>query len=76
MTGKDGQESTPQFSPTPKLSSARQQETPFAKRAVKPNPLLKGRDEQRQRQRDLFMRKVEQGRDDKRWEGRTDQVCS
>lgn len=50
------------------------QETPFSKRVVRPNPLLKGRDEQRERRRDLFMKKVEQGRDDKRWEGRSDQV--
>jgi hypothetical protein len=82
MTGKE----SPHYSTTaqdplnlntpssPHLAPTRPQESAFSKRAVKPNPLLKGRDEHRQRQRDLFMRKVEQGRDDKRWEGRSDQV--
>jgi hypothetical protein len=31
-------------------------------------------DGQRERRRDLFMRKVEKGREDRRWEGRSEQV--
>ncbi|KAF2430704.1 hypothetical protein EJ08DRAFT_649491 [Tothia fuscella] len=47
---------------------------PFSKRAVRPNPLLKGRDEVRERRRGLFMKKVELGRGEKRWEGRSDKI--
>lgn len=42
---------------------------------AKPNPLMRKEGDQRERRRDLFMKKVQTGREDKRWEGRTDQVC-
>lgn len=59
-------------------SSDSENATPFSKRAVKSNPLFaekrRSPDEQRERRRDIFMKKVEQGREDKKWAGRTDQV--
>jgi hypothetical protein len=53
--------------------------TPFSKREIKSNPVMKKarqtRDETRERRRDLFMKKIEQGREDKQWKGRSEQVC-
>jgi hypothetical protein len=52
--------------------------TPFAKRDIKANPVMKrarqSPDEARERRRGMFMKKVEKGREDKKWAGRTDQV--
>lgn len=42
---------------------------------AKPNPLMRKEGDQRERRRDLFMKKVQTGREDKRWEGRSEQVC-
>jgi len=36
--------------------------------------LMKSRDEQREQRRGLFMKKVVQGRDNARWEGRSDRI--
>lgn len=41
---------------------------------AKPNPLMRKEGDQRERRRDLFMKKVQTGREDKRWEGRSEQV--
>ena len=52
---------------------------PFAKRDIKTNPVLKRAkqtpDEARERRRGMFMKKVEQGREEGRWKGRSEQVC-
>ncbi|KIW05410.1 uncharacterized protein PV09_03923 [Verruconis gallopava] len=59
-------------------ASSSENETPFSKRDVKPNPLLKKArqtpDEARERRRDMFMKKVERGREEKQWKGRSDQI--
>ncbi|QDS76423.1 hypothetical protein FKW77_004213 [Venturia effusa] len=41
---------------------------------AKPNPLMRKGGDQRERRRDLFMKKVQMGREDKRWEGRSEQI--
>jgi hypothetical protein len=41
---------------------------------AKPNPLMRKDNDQREKRRDLFMKKVQSGRADKRWEGRSEQV--
>ncbi|KAF2399124.1 hypothetical protein EJ06DRAFT_583086 [Trichodelitschia bisporula] len=55
-------------------SSSRPENAPFAKRAIKANPLMRSRDDTKTRRRDMFMKKVERGRDDGRWEQRRDQI--
>jgi hypothetical protein len=35
---------------------------------------MRKENDQRERRRDLFMKKVQTGREDKRWEGRSEQV--
>ncbi|KAF2086064.1 hypothetical protein K490DRAFT_66990 [Saccharata proteae CBS 121410] len=49
-------------------------DVPFAKRGYKPNPILKSRHSVTERRRDLFLKKVQEKRDDRRWEGREDQI--
>ncbi|KAK5169313.1 hypothetical protein LTR04_005648 [Oleoguttula sp. CCFEE 6159] len=46
----------------------------FSKRPVKANPALQSRDVVKERRRNLFLKKVQQGRDNRRWEARGDQV--
>ena len=46
----------------------------FAKRQIKPNPILKSKDEQRNQRRNRFLKQVSDSRDDKRWQNRTEQV--
>ncbi|TLD18927.1 hypothetical protein E2P81_ATG01655 [Venturia nashicola] len=41
---------------------------------AKPNPLMRKEGDQRERRRNLFMKKVQTGREDKRWEGRSEQI--
>jgi hypothetical protein len=52
---------------------------PFAKRDIKSNPVMKKAsqtpDEARERRREMFIKKVEKGRDERRWGGRSEQVC-
>ncbi|KAF2035611.1 hypothetical protein EK21DRAFT_54272 [Setomelanomma holmii] len=43
-------------------------------RAYKPNPLIQTRDAATKRRRDLFFRRVQNGRDDKKWELRGEQI--
>lgn len=49
-------------------------ELPFSKRAIKSNPIIRSRDAVKERRRDLFLRKVQDDRDDRRWASRGDQV--
>jgi hypothetical protein len=47
----------------------------YAQRQIKPTPFSsRNRDEQRERRRDLFLKRVEQTRDDKKWEGRSEEI--
>jgi hypothetical protein len=47
----------------------------YAQRQIKPTPFSgRTRDEHRERRRDLFLKRVDQTRDDKRWEGRSEEV--
>lgn len=50
----------------------------YAQRQARPTAFTsRTRDEQRERRRDLFLKRVHQTRDDKRWEGRREEVpCS
>ncbi|OCL02586.1 hypothetical protein AOQ84DRAFT_304443 [Glonium stellatum] len=47
---------------------------PFSKRLIKPNPIIQNRDAVKERRRDLFLRKVQDDRDDRRWASRGDQI--
>lgn len=44
-------------------------------RTHKPNPIVQTRDAATKRRRDMFFRRVQKNRDDKRWEARGEQVC-
>ncbi|KAF2840784.1 hypothetical protein M501DRAFT_1001822 [Patellaria atrata CBS 101060] len=48
---------------------------PFSKRPIKANPIMHTRDEMRERRRDLFLKRVQQDREEKRLEQRGDRVC-
>lgn len=45
-------------------------------RAYKANPIMQTRDAATKRRRDMFFRRVQNGREDKKWEARGEQVCS
>lgn len=47
---------------------------PYSRRAIKAVPIPQGRSATQERRRDLFLKKVQQDRDEKRWEARGDQV--
>lgn len=58
------------------MSSQSKPEAPsVSRRTHKPNPLMKSRDAQAQRRRDMFFRKVQNDREDRKWEARGEQVC-
>ncbi|KAF2665310.1 hypothetical protein BT63DRAFT_61230 [Microthyrium microscopicum] len=47
----------------------------YSQRTIKPTPFSnRNPDEQRERRRDMFLRRVEQTRDDKRWQGRSEHI--
>ncbi|TKA65502.1 hypothetical protein B0A49_05716 [Cryomyces minteri] len=46
----------------------------FSKRPIRANPALQSRDVVKERRRDLFLKKVQQGRDNRKWEARGDQM--
>jgi hypothetical protein len=56
-------------------SQSNQDNTPAAQRAFKPNPLMQTRDAATKRRRDMFFKRVQNSRDDKKWETRGEQVC-
>lgn len=45
-------------------------------RAFKPNPVVQTRDQATKRRRDMFFKRVQKDRDDKKWDARGEQVCS
>ncbi|KAF2809671.1 uncharacterized protein BDZ99DRAFT_463445 [Mytilinidion resinicola] len=47
---------------------------PFSKRAIKANPVVQTRDAVKERRRDMFFKKVQQDRDDRRWASRGEQL--
>jgi hypothetical protein len=49
-------------------------DVPFSKRAIKANPIVQSRDAVKERRRDMFFKKVQQDRDDRRWANRGEQV--
>lgn len=46
------------------------------KRAYKPNPVIQTRGAATKRRRDMFFNRVQNDRDDKKWESRREQVCA
>lgn len=44
-------------------------------RTHKVNPVMQSRDAATQRRRDMFFRRVQKERDDKKWQARGEQVC-
>lgn len=44
-------------------------------RAFKANPVMQTRDATTKRRRDMFFKRVQNNRDDKKWESRGEQVC-
>ncbi|KAF1988116.1 hypothetical protein K402DRAFT_453278 [Aulographum hederae CBS 113979] len=56
--------------------SNQSRDVPFSKRAAKTASTLRpqSRDETRERRRNMFMKKVQQGREDSRWASRGDQI--
>jgi hypothetical protein len=49
--------------------------SPTPQRAYKPNPLVQTRDAATKRRRDMFFKRVQNSREDKKWEARGEQVC-
>jgi hypothetical protein len=45
-------------------------------RLYKPNPIVQTRDAATKRRRDMFFKRVQKGRDDKKWDARGEQVCA
>ncbi|KAL5394557.1 hypothetical protein PMIN02_004866 [Paraphaeosphaeria minitans] len=43
-------------------------------RAFKPNPIIQTRDAATKRRRDMFFKRVQKGRDDKKWDARGEQI--
>lgn len=48
--------------------------SPTPQRAYKPNPLVQTRDAATKRRRDMFFKRVQNSREDKKWESRGEQV--
>lgn len=44
------------------------------RRAYKPNPVVQTRDAATKQRRDMFFKRVQQGREDKKWDARGEQV--
>jgi hypothetical protein len=55
------------MSPPSKTSRAK---TPFSKRSIKPNPLLHNTDHDRERRRNLFLKKVREEGQERKWKAR------
>ncbi|KAF1960168.1 hypothetical protein CC80DRAFT_438751 [Byssothecium circinans] len=62
------------FTFTMASSSNEKRAVPVSQRAYKPNPLVQSRDAAAQKRRDMFFRKVQKGRDDKKWDARGEQI--
>ncbi|KAF2872403.1 hypothetical protein BDV95DRAFT_606019 [Massariosphaeria phaeospora] len=55
-------------------SKPEKKHVPVPHRAYKPNPIVQTRDVATQRRRDMFFRKVQNDRDNKKWQARGDQL--
>lgn len=64
----------PAFSPTCTMHSRPESSQPFCKRIVKPNPLVRSPDAAKERRRGMFFKRVQQDREDRKWELRAEQV--
>jgi hypothetical protein len=57
-------------------SQSNANKSPTPQRAYKPNPVMQTRDAATKRRRDMFFKRVQNGREDKKWEARGEQVCA
>jgi hypothetical protein len=57
------------------MSSPLKEKSPMPQRAFKANPVMQTRDATTKRRRDMFFKRVQNNRDDKKWESRGEQVC-
>jgi len=64
----------PQFSFAPSMSTGEDAPLPFSKRPVRANPAIQSRDAVKEKRRDMFLKRVQQDREERRWEGRGEQV--
>ncbi|KAH7389367.1 hypothetical protein DE146DRAFT_161156 [Phaeosphaeria sp. MPI-PUGE-AT-0046c] len=55
-------------------SPSNDKKSPTPQRAYKPNPLVQTRDAATKRRRDMFFKRVQNGREDKKWESRGEQI--
>ena len=55
-------------------SQPQSEKKPVPQRPHKPNPVMQSRDAAAQRRRDMFFRRVQKDRDDKKWNARGEQV--
>ncbi|KAF2002689.1 hypothetical protein P154DRAFT_520803 [Amniculicola lignicola CBS 123094] len=54
--------------------SSNEKKVPVPQRAYKPNPVMRGADAVKQTRRDMFFRKVQREREEKKWGSRGDQL--
>lgn len=63
--------------PSPRLfdfSMSNEKKAPAVQRSFKPNPVMQTRDAATKRRRDMFFKRVQASREDKKWEARGEQV--
>lgn len=65
---------TPRIFDFSMASQESDKKSPMSQRAHKPNPLMQTRDAATKRRRDMFFKRVQNGREDKKWESRGEQV--
>jgi hypothetical protein len=56
------------------MASPSEKKTATPQRAYKPNPVMQTRDAATKRRRDMFFKRVQINRDDRKWEARGEQV--
>lgn len=56
------------------IPAQNEQKSATPQRAYKPNPIIQTRDAATKRRRDMFFKRVQKGRDDKKWDARGEQV--
>lgn len=57
------------------MSQQNEKQPQQPQRAFKANPMLQTRDAATKRRRDMFFKRVQNNREDKKWESRGEQVC-
>jgi hypothetical protein len=57
-------------------SPSNNMKSPTPQRAFKPNPVIQTRDAATKRRREMFFKRVQNGREDKKWESRGEQVSA